>query len=70
MRMDPFGSSRMLRGLLHGRLGAQWTWPRMPLSATGLDATKSDILWGHVGVLAMLLSAWVTLCLIFRVLLG
>jgi hypothetical protein len=26
--------------------------------------------WGYVGVLAMLLSAWVTLCLIFRVLLG
>ena len=45
-------------------------WPRMPLSTTGLDATKSDILWGYVGVLAILLSAWVTLCLMFRVLLG
>src|SRR5688572_12634631 len=27
-------------GLLHGRLGAQWTWPRTPLSTTGLDATR------------------------------
>jgi hypothetical protein len=48
----------MLRGLLHGRLGAQWTRPRMPLSTNGLDATKSDVLWGYLCVLAMLLSAW------------
>jgi hypothetical protein len=59
----------MLRGLLHGRLGAQSRWARMPLSTTGLHATWSDIVWGDVGVLAMLLFAWVTLCLIFRVLL-